>query len=47
LKEGTAADIEVTANHGGTDAENNHFNFSSSAKYITEYNFICRCRAGQ
>ncbi|WP_052188139.1 PKD domain-containing protein [Cellulophaga sp. Hel_I_12] len=34
LEEGTAADIEVTANHGGTGWETINFNFSSSAKYI-------------
>ena len=33
LEEGTAAAVEVTANHGGTGWENLKFNFTSSAKY--------------
>lgn len=33
LEEGTAAPVEVTANHGGTGWENLKFNFTSSAKY--------------
>jgi PKD domain len=33
LEEGTAAAVEVTANHGGTGWENLKFDFTSSAKY--------------
>ncbi|MCJ7467901.1 MAG: carbohydrate binding domain-containing protein [Maribacter sp.] len=40
LEQGTGADIEVTANHGGTGWEMISFNFNSSNKYVRVTIFV-------